>query len=126
MTRDINCELLFIKLVFGFFLLTPSFPAIGVKRILSSPKTGVRPEAFIDGSCRVASLRLVSFELLDSFSLSLILYVPKFDLVLVDVLARYNCCGGFRGYVTQVVSLILAFGGAGVVASGLGLTTGAS
>ena len=27
-----------------------------------------------------------SFELLDSFSLSLILYVPKFDLVLVDVL----------------------------------------
>ena len=126
MTLDINCELLFIRLVFGFFLFTPSFPAIGAKRMLSSPKTGVRPEAFIDGSCKVTPLRLVSFELLDSFSLSLILYVPKFDRVLVDVLVRYSCCGNTRGFVTQVVSLMLAFGGVGVVARGLGLTTGAS
>lgn len=86
MTLDMNCELLFTKFVFGFFLFTPSFPATGVKRILSSPKTGVRPEVLLDGSCVVAPLVFVSLELLDSFSLSLILYVPKFDLVLVDVL----------------------------------------
>lgn len=86
MTLDINCELLFTRFVFGFFLFTPSFPATGVKRILSSPNTGVRPEALLDGSCVIAPLLFVSFELLDSFSLSLILYVPKFDPVLVDVL----------------------------------------
>lgn len=86
MTLDMNCELLFTRFVFGFFLFTPSFPAMGVKRILSSPNTGVRPEVLLDGSCGVASLLFVSVELLDSFSLSLILYVPRFDLVLVDVL----------------------------------------
>lgn len=86
MTLDINCELLFTRFVFGFFFFIPSFPATGVKRILSSPKTGVRPEVLLDGSCVVAALLFVSFELLDSFSLSLILYVPKFDLVLADVL----------------------------------------
>ncbi len=88
MTLDINCELLFTRFVFGFFLFTPSLPATGVKRILSSPNAGVRPEVLLDGSCVVAPLLFVSFELLDSFSLSLILYVPKFDLVLVDVLTR--------------------------------------
>lgn len=86
MTLDINCELLFTRFVFGFFLFTPSFPATGVKRMLSSPNTGVRHEVLLDGSCGVTPLLFVSFELLDSFSLSLILYVPKFDLVLVDVL----------------------------------------
>ena len=85
-TLDINCELLFTRFVFGFFLFTPSFPAAGVKRMLSSPNTGVRPGVLLDGSCEVATLLFVSSELLDSFSLSLILYVPKFDLVLEDVL----------------------------------------
>ena len=86
MTLDMNCELLFTRFVFGFFLLTPSFPAVGVKRTLLSPNTGVRLEALLEGNCVVAPTLFVSFELLDSFSLSLILYVPKFDLVLVDVL----------------------------------------
>ena len=86
MTLDINCELLFTRFVFGFFLFTPSFPATGVKRILSSPNTGVRPEALMDGICVITPFPVVSFELLDSFSLSLILYVPRFDLVLVGVL----------------------------------------
>lgn len=85
MTLDINCELLFTRFVFGFFLFTLSFPATGVKSILSSPNTGVRPEVLLDGICVVAPLLFVSFELRDSFSLSFILYVPKFDLVLVDV-----------------------------------------
>ena len=85
MTLDINCELLFTRFVFGFFLFTLSFPATGAKRILSSPNTGVRPGALLKGICVVAPLLFVSSELLDSFSLSLILYVPKFDLVLVGV-----------------------------------------
>ena len=87
MTLDINCELLLTRFVFGFFLFTPSFPATGAKRILSSPNTGVRPAVLLDERCVVAPLPFVSFELLDSFSLSLILYVPRFDLVLVGVLA---------------------------------------
>ena len=126
MTLDMNCELLFTRFVFGFFFFTPSFPATGVNRILSSPNTGVRPEVLLDGNCGRAPLLFVSFELLDSFSLSLILYVPKFDLVLVDVFILYSCGDSFRGLVMQTVSLMPAFGGVGVVASGLGLTMGAS
>ena len=94
--------------------------------MLSSPNTGVRPGVLLDGSCTPTPLLFVSFELLDSFSLSLILYVPRFDLVLVDVLILYSCGEDFRGLVTQIVSFMLAFGGAGVVARGLGFTTGAS
>lgn len=94
--------------------------------MLSSPNTGVRPTVLLAGSGVVATLLFVSFELLDSFSLSLILYVPKFDLVLDDVLTLWSCGDDFRGVVMQIVSLMPAFGGVGVVARGLGLTMGAS
>ena len=124
MTLEINCELLFTRFVFGFFLLA-SFPGSGVRRALSSPKTGVLPDVALEGSCGGTLSLLVSWELLDSFSCSLILYVPRFDLVLTDV-CLYNCGADFRGLVIQIESFMPAFGGEGVVANGFELTIGAS
>ncbi len=124
MTLEINCELLFTRFVFGFFLLA-SFPVRGVSRTLSSPKTGVLPDVVLEGSCGGTPSLLVSWELLDSFSCSLILYVPRFERVLTDV-CLYNCGADFRGLVIQIESFMPAFGGAGVVANGLELIIGAS
>ena len=88
MTLDINCELLFTRFVFGFFLFNASLPVTGVSSMLSSPNTGVLPGVLLDSNWGVKLSLLVSFELLDSFSFSLMLYVPRFDLVLLDVSAR--------------------------------------
>ena len=54
------------------------------------------------------------------------LYVSKVDFVLEFVFIRRNDGGVFRGSVMHIESLTPAFGGDGVVASGLELTTGAS
>lgn len=124
MTLEMNCELLFTRFVFGFFLLA-SFPGSGVSRALSSPKTGVLPDVALEDSCGGTPSLLVSWELLDSFSCSLILYVPRFERVLTDV-CLYNCGADFRGLVIQIESFMPAFGGDGVVANGFELTIGAS
>lgn len=71
MTREIQEELLLTMFVFGFFRFTPSLLRVGLKRVLSSPKTGVFPAAF--ASCAASPSLLVSCELRDSFSLSLML-----------------------------------------------------
>ena len=124
MTLEMNCELLLNRFVFGFFLLA-SFPVSGVSKALSSPKTGVLPDVVLGGSWGGMPSLLVSWELLDSFSCSLMLYVPKFERVLTDV-CRYNCGTDFRGLVIHMDSFMPAFGGAGVVAKGFELTIGAS
>lgn len=70
MTRDMNDELLFTMLVFGFRLFVPSFPIAGDNIILPSPNTGLFPyvPARDDGAGR-PSLP-VSSDLRGSFSLS--------------------------------------------------------
>lgn len=92
-----NCELLFTKFVLGFFLFNPSLLANEAKSALSSPKTGVLPDGVLEGYVGVVRSLFVSLELLDSFSFSWILYVARFDLVLVDVPVLYSCGDGFRG-----------------------------
>ena len=67
----------------------------------------------------------MSWELLDSFSCSLILYVPRFEPVL-GAACRYSGGNDFRGLVIHIESFMPAFGGAGVVASGFGLIMGPS
>lgn len=71
MTLEMNVELLFTILVFGFLRFSPSFPLMELRRELCSPKAG----AFSDSgeNCWGAPSLLVSWDVRVSFSLSLML-----------------------------------------------------
>lgn len=94
--------------------------------MLFSPNTGVLSAAPLEGNWDPLPSLLVSLEVLDSLSYSLMLNVPKFDLVLVDVSVRYRSDSVFRGLVIHNDTFTPAFGGLGVVASGFELMTEAS
>ena len=72
-TRDMNDELLFTMLVFGFLLFVPSFPTAGDNSILPSPNTGLFPYALARDACAGSPSLPVSSDLRGSFSLSLML-----------------------------------------------------
>jgi hypothetical protein len=54
------------------------------------------------------------------------LYVVRFDLLLVEVFTLYSCGIAFRGLIIMSDNLTPEYGGAGVVAKGFGFATGAS
>ena len=118
MTLDIHDELLLTRLVFGFLRFTPSLVGVGVSKALSSPKTGVLDPAPFAHWAPSPSL-LVSCELRDSFSLSLMLYVARSDLVLPESASLYSC-GGLRGFVLESDIFTPVVAGRGAVASGFG------
>ena len=72
-TLDTYDELLLIMLFFGFFLFKASFPVIGAKRVFSAPKAGALLYVPLEDGGNWASSPAVSWDSLDSFSLSLIL-----------------------------------------------------
>lgn len=118
MTLDMKEELLLMMLVLGFLRFALSLPIAGVNRALSSPKTGVfTAEALTRWAVRPSLL--VSCELLDSFSLSLMVEVARLDLVLPEVAMLYKG-GGFRGFIHERESLTPVVGGRGAVARGFG------
>lgn len=122
-TRETNDELLLTMFVLGFLRFTPSLPSAGVNKALSSPKTGVLPATF--AKCAVIPSLLVSCELLDSLSLSLMLYVARFDLVLPKFAILYRC-GGLRGLIRESESLTPVEGRMGAVDKGFGFVEGCS
>lgn len=116
-TLETKEELLFTMLVLGFLRFTPSLPSAGVNKALSSPKTGVFPAAL--AKCAAIPSLLVSCELLDSFSLSLMLYVARFDLVLPRFAILYRW-GGLRGLMREREILTPVEGRTGAVDKGFG------
>ena len=125
-TRDMNDELLFTMLVFGFRLFVPSFPTGGDNSMLPSPKTGLFPYVLARDACAGSPSLPVSSDLRGSFSLSLMLWVAKNDLAVDDVVTLCNGWAALRGLAVTRESLTPAVGGAGVVARGFGLVVGAS
>lgn len=113
-------------LVFGFLLFIPSFPTAGDNSILPSPNTGLFPYALARDACAGSPSLPVSSDLRGSFSLSLMLEVPKNDLAVDDVVTLYNGWVALRVLAVTSESLTPAVGGAGVVARGFALVVGAS
>lgn len=73
MTRDMNDELLFTMLVFGFRLFVLSFPTGGDNDTLPSPNTGLFPYVLVRNAGAGTPSLPVSSDLRGSFSLSLML-----------------------------------------------------
>ena len=73
-TREMKDELLLTILVFGFLRFNPSLPLLTtVSRILLAPKAGALSDAPLGYRCEEAPSLEVSWDAVDSFSLSLIL-----------------------------------------------------
>lgn len=115
MTLEMKEELLFTIFVFGFLLFKPSLLVVGLNRELSSPNTGT-----------FGSSLPVSWEVRDSFSFSFILYVPRFDFVVLNGLRLLKWDNILRGATMESEIFTPVVGGKGVVARAFGLAVGIS
>ena len=89
MTLETKLELFLTMLPFGFFHLSASLPlgtGAGFSKALSAPNAGVFSDSPLLYGCDAVSSLVDSWDVLDSFSLSLILYVARFTFSLPAVL----------------------------------------
>jgi len=135
MTREMKDELLLVMLFLGLRRLLASFTATGVRRLLPSPKAGAAAAEV--GDTRGTSLEaarpsvllrrpsVVECSLL-SLGCSWMLERRPLEAMLFRAQPVERAAGGARESMLMMDSLVPMVAGCGFVASGFGLTTGAS
>lgn len=130
MTRDIKDELLLVMLFLGFFFLFTSFVGTCVSNELPSPKAGADPSAtdvggsLVDVARPSSLLKPPSVEYRSLADWSVVLALLPARVASVNPLKVKG--GMVRESIERRESCVPAVAACGVVANGLGLTTGAS
>lgn len=125
MTLETKEELLFTMLFLGFRRFNASFPRLGVKAVLPSPKGGAVVEGMLVEDCSSVVSLSVSVVDFSSFSSTLTPRVFHFKMLFFVLFSLY-ICGLFFGAKVTSESLTPEVGGRAVVARGFGLPTGGS